>query len=62
MRLTLNGAPVDTGVSTLLGLVGHLPPGHAAAVNDQVVPRAEHGSWVLVDGDRVEVVTAVPGG
>ena len=30
--------------------------------NRNVVPRAEHASTVLVDGDRLEVVTFVGGG
>lgn len=66
MRLTLNGADRDADPATtlleLLDLAGHLPDGHAVAVNDEVVPRSEHRTRRLVDGDRVEVVTAVAGG
>jgi sulfur carrier protein len=62
VHLTLNGAVRDTDALTLLDLVGPLPDGHAVAVNHEVVPRAEHGTRLLADGDVVDVVTAVAGG
>lgn len=62
MRLTLNGALLDADATTLLDLVGPLPGGEAVAVNHEVVPRAEHGSHRLADGDVVDVVRAVAGG
>lgn len=62
MHLTLNGAARDTDAVTLLDLVGPVPDGHAVAVNHEVVPRAEHGTRLLADGDVVDVVTAVAGG
>ncbi|MDR7252198.1 sulfur carrier protein [Nocardioides sp. BE266] len=62
MRLTLNGVLLDADADTLHDLVGPLPSGHAVAVNHEVVPRAEHASRLLVDGDVVDVVTAVSGG
>jgi sulfur carrier protein len=62
MRLTLNGVALDADVATLTELVGPLPDGQAVAVNHEVVPRAEHQDRLLVDGDVVEVVTAVAGG
>lgn len=62
MRLTLNGVSLDVEATTLADLVGPLPAGHAAAVNLEVVPRAEHGRLALADGDVVDVVTAVAGG
>jgi len=34
----------------------------AVELNRRVVPRAEHPTTVLVDGDRIEVVTLVGGG
>jgi len=62
MRLTLNGVALDSDAATLMDLVGPLPDGQAVAVNHEVVPRAEHQGRLLVDGDVVEVVTAVAGG
>lgn len=34
----------------------------AVAVNDTVVPRAMWPSTTLLDGDRIEIITAVAGG
>lgn len=62
MRLTLNGVALDADAATLIDLVGTLPHGQAVAVNHEVVPRAEHQGRLLVDGDVVDVVTAVAGG
>ncbi|MGA8295490.1 MAG: sulfur carrier protein ThiS [Acidimicrobiales bacterium] len=38
------------------------PSGCAAAVNGDVVPRAEWDEREIADGDRVEIVSAQPGG
>ena len=59
--ITLNGeeraVPPDASVATLVGE----PDGCAVAVNDEVVPRAEHARSLRA-GDRVEIVRAVQGG
>ena len=34
----------------------------AVEVNTAVIPRREHGEWILSDGDSVEIVTLVGGG
>lgn len=34
----------------------------AVEVNQEVIPRAEHNSFVLSSGDQVEVIQAVGGG
>lgn len=34
----------------------------AVEVNEEVVPRSEHGQYRLRDGDRVEIVRAIGGG
>ncbi|UUZ60259.1 sulfur carrier protein ThiS [Nocardioides sp. B-3] len=62
MLITVNGSVVETAAHTILLLLGELPPGHAVAVNDQVVPRSSHGTHVVVEGDKVDVVQAVAGG
>ena len=40
------------------------PPARRIAVerNGEIVPRSAHGSTVLADGDRLEIVAAVGGG
>ncbi|MET7638847.1 sulfur carrier protein ThiS [Streptomyces sp. NPDC005438] len=66
MTVTLNGQPRDvTPGLSLEDLVTHLtsaPSGVAAAVNETVVPRRRWRAVTLVEGDRIEVLTAVQGG
>ncbi|MFB7212336.1 sulfur carrier protein ThiS [Streptomyces sp. NPDC056255] len=53
------------GGTTLAALVATLTTAHsgvAAAVNETVVPRGQWSATALLDGDRVEVLTAVQGG
>jgi sulfur carrier protein len=38
------------------------PQGIAVAVNGEVAPRGDWPGWVLVEGDVIDVVTAVQGG
>ncbi len=54
------------GAATLMGLMGELGladrTGVAAAVNDEVVPRAQWASRELRERDRVLVIRATQGG
>lgn len=64
--LVINGQPrqVPEG-STVAQLIAELGlSGKPVAVerNREVVPRAQHPTTVLADGDRLEVVTFVGGG
>jgi sulfur carrier protein len=63
MNITVNGEPrtVDPG-AVVAALVPDDPAGIAVALNATVVPRAEHATTPLQDGDVVEIVTAVQGG
>ncbi|HVU02098.1 MAG TPA: sulfur carrier protein ThiS [Polyangiaceae bacterium] len=66
MKLTVNGEAkqVPDGI-TVRGLVVHLglTEGPVAVErNREVVPRAEHESTALADGDVVEIVHFVGGG
>ncbi|MER5848346.1 sulfur carrier protein ThiS [Streptomyces sp. NPDC002012] len=58
VRLLAAGTTLDTLVATLTAAHS----GVAAAVNETVVPRGQWSTAALVDGDRVEVLTAVQGG
>ena len=66
VRVTLNGQPETFPPGTTLDAViaGITPSraGIAAAVGDDIVPRADWGSRVLRDGDEIEILTAVQGG
>lgn len=66
MQIQLNGdARVLEGGSTIselidsLGLAGRRI---AVEVNEEIVPRSQHGAIHLADGDRVEIVHAIGGG
>ena len=66
MRIELNGEPKELPdgitVIALLQRVGTGSGPVAVERNAEIVPRAEHASTVLRDGDRVEVVQFVGGG
>ncbi len=65
MKLTLNGQPRETHAGTVGELVKELGlAGQAVAVelNRDVVPRKQHDSTPLKEGDVLEVVTLVGGG
>ncbi len=66
IRVSVNGerreiAP-GTALDALVRTLTAAPSGVAAAVNETVVPRARWAATALLDGDRVEVLTAVQGG
>jgi sulfur carrier protein len=54
--------PPDITVAKLLTQLA--PAGRRVAVerNGAIVPRSVHGTTVLADGDRLEIVVAVGGG
>jgi sulfur carrier protein len=64
--IIINGEPSDLRPgATLTDLIAHLGApdrGVAVAVDAEVVPRGEWAAFVLADGARVEVLTAVQGG
>ncbi|MBN8482860.1 MAG: sulfur carrier protein ThiS [Xanthomonadales bacterium] len=66
MKIMLNGEPRDLDaartVLDLLDLAGYAGRRVAVEVNQAIVPRSEHASRQLADGDRVEIVHAIGGG
>ncbi|HID74973.1 MAG TPA: sulfur carrier protein ThiS [Planctomycetaceae bacterium] len=66
MEITVNGQvrTVSHG-STVADLLAELGLAHklvAVEVNEQLVPKAQHGERRLAPGDRLEIVTLVGGG
>ncbi|RSZ62049.1 sulfur carrier protein ThiS [Corynebacterium hylobatis] len=66
MNLTVNNQPVTTEATTLAGLLeetlGRLPDaGVAVAVDGDVVPRSQWDAN-LVEGQSIDILTAVQGG
>lgn len=66
MKLTVNGEPQqlpdDESVRHLVDRLGLGGRAVAVEVNKQLVPRRQHATTRLRDGDAVEVVTLVGGG
>ena len=66
MRIQLNGEAFELpDGETVAGLIGRLDlAGRRVAVelNLDIVPRSQHATTLLGDGDRVEVVHAIGGG
>jgi sulfur carrier protein len=64
--VVINGQPRKIGhgttVSVLLDQLGLGERRVAVERNREIVPRAEHATTTLVDGDRLELVTFVGGG
>jgi len=66
VKATINGESREIGgeatVERILSDL-HIPPaGTAVAVNDRVVPKAEHATYRVREGDRIEIIVAVAGG
>jgi sulfur carrier protein len=66
IQVTVNGAahrferPVE--VSALLSSLNLIGKKVAVERNGEIVPKSAHGSTLLADGDRLEIVVAVGGG
>jgi sulfur carrier protein len=62
----VNGTERDVAagvtVEALLQTLALRRDGVAVALNDDVVPRTEHSTRTLNDGDRLEIIVAVAGG
>jgi sulfur carrier protein len=66
VTITVNGDARDVAEGSSLAalLDGHsvAREGSAVALNDDVVPRAQHATTMLREGDRLEIIVAVAGG
>ena len=66
MHILLNGQardiPTATTVVELLLEAGYGERKVAGEVNRSVGPRSQHGTHVLAEGDRVEIIHAIGGG
>lgn len=66
MNILLNGdtreLPSGATITALLESLELAGQRLAVELNEDVIPRSEHGSTELKEGDRVEIVRAVGGG
>jgi sulfur carrier protein len=64
--IVLNGEPravrAELSLAALLDELGLAGKRLAVEVNCDIVPRGEHTTRVLRDGDRVEIIHAIGGG
>ena len=66
MSITLNSLPHDCcdnlTVTRLLHEAGYAGRRVAVEVNHEIVPRSQHETYALREGDKVEIVHAIGGG
>lgn len=65
MKLIINGKETEANSLTISSLLEelHILPGRVAIeVNHSVIKKAEHSSYMLKNGDIVEIVNFVGGG
>lgn len=66
MKLIVNGkvheCPAGTTVTAVLEHLALTGRRVAVERNGEIVPRSQHPSAVLTDGDQIEIVVAVGGG
>lgn len=66
MNISINGEPrsLEDGLNLqqLIALLGLENKRLAIEVNQGIVPRSEHASYILKQGDKVEIVQAIGGG
>ncbi|MFQ3788800.1 sulfur carrier protein ThiS [Halomonas sp. A29] len=66
MQIQLNGEARDLApgltVAQLIDSLGLNGRRIAVERNEEIVPKSEHGTTPLTDGDRIEIVHAIGGG
>lgn len=64
--ITLNGVPRPLSAAQTVGELivelGYAGKRIAVERNGEIVPKSQHASTTLTDGDRLEIVVAVGGG
>jgi sulfur carrier protein len=66
LNITINGEPRQfasaLSVAALIEQLGHAGKRIAVERNGEIVPKGEHATTPLADGDQLEIVVAVGGG
>ena len=66
MQIQLNGEPHaldrEQTVAELIDALGLGRRRIAVELNEDILPRSQHGETRLADGDRIEIVHAIGGG
>lgn len=66
MKITYNGKVMDiesgTHLSDFITAQQLSPEGLAAAVNEEIIPKADYAGFELKEGHKVDIFTMVAGG
>ncbi len=66
MNITLNGKPLQLDqvntIAELIAFLGYQGKRIAVEANGDIVPKSQHGSTAVANGDQIEIVVAVGGG
>ena len=66
MKIIVNGEeisiPEDSNIQDLVNELGFKNKRIAIEVNETIIPKSKHRSYLLENSDRVEVINAVGGG
>lgn len=65
MQIILNGESRNCTAKTILALIselGYVDKRIAIELNGEIVPKSQHATTSLNDGDQLEIVVAVGGG
>ena len=66
MKILVNGEkislPEDSSIEDLIMHLGYQNQRIAIEINESIIPKSNHSSFLLQDLDKVEVINAVGGG
>ena len=66
MKILVNGEkislPEDSNIEDLIVHLGYQKQRIAIEINESIIPKSNHSSFLLQDLDKVEVINAVGGG
>ena len=66
MEILVNGEkislPEDSNIEDLIVHLGYQNQRIAIEINESIIPKSNHSSFLLTDLDKVEVINAVGGG
>ena len=54
--------PEDSNIEDLIVHLGYQNQRIAIEINESIIPKSNHSSFLLIDLDKVEVINAVGGG
>ena len=66
MKILVNGEkillPEDSSIEGLIVHLGYQNQRIAIEINETIIPKSNHSSFLLQDRDKVEIINAVGGG